>query len=285
MPTAVERLFDSFLKLDGIDGRREQAVLDNAFLKIDADLLKLSNANADTFLKFEHDPSLKLEFEVIGDAFLKLGSDFNKGATAGRLIDQFVLKLSGSPTGGSVDGASSPQADFVVLDHKIEASAMDLKLVGLDFLKLRTSPTLEAFQQKVDDIGSDFLKLGADMAADRDAFLKLGADFLKLGEAKDPTPLDLAYKELGGDMRTVGTEFGALSADFLKLGQAVQSAGDGSVTVLSDSGGAGPIGASFTTLFQDFLKLDSGLVALGGGAATLIGDLAHHPFPGGGEHD
>lgn len=46
MPTAVERLLDLFLKLDGIEGRHEQSVLNNAFLKIDSDLLKLSNANA-----------------------------------------------------------------------------------------------------------------------------------------------------------------------------------------------------------------------------------------------
>jgi hypothetical protein len=285
MPTAVERLLDSFLKLDGIGGRREQAALDNAFLKIDADLLKLSNANADNFLKIEHDRSLKLEFDVIGEAFLKLGSDFNRGATAARLVDQFVLKLSGSPTVGSVDGAPSPQADFLFLDHKLEASATDLKILGADFLKLDTSRTVEAFQHKVTGIGNDFLKLGADMAADRDAFLKLGADFLKLGAAENPSPLDLAYKELGGEMRTVGSEFDALSTDFLKLGQAMQAAGDGSVRALDASGGgAGAIGTAFTTLFHDFLKLDTGLAALGGGAATLIGDLAHHPFPGGGEH-
>ncbi len=123
MPTAVERLLDSFLKLDGIEGRHEQSVLNNAFLKIDSDLLKLSNANADTFLKLEHERSLKFEFDVIGDAFVKLAGDFSKIASAGLLIDNVVLKLAGSLTTASVEGVPNPQADFLLLDHKINTSA------------------------------------------------------------------------------------------------------------------------------------------------------------------
>ena len=45
------------------------------------------------------------------------------------------------------------------------------------------------------------MKLGGDMAANSDAFNKLGDDFLKLvGNADYPSPLDLAYKELGGEL-------------------------------------------------------------------------------------
>jgi hypothetical protein len=285
MPTAVERLLDSFLKLDGIDGRHEQSVLNDAFLKIDAAFLKLSSANADTFLKLEHERSLKLEFDVIGDAFVKLAGDFNKIASAGVLIDDLVLKLAGSPTIGSVDGVSNPQADFLLLDHKVSTSATDLKLLGADFLKLDTSPNLEEFQLKIRGIGNDFLKLGTDMAADRDAFLKLGADFLKLHDVENPSPLDLAYKELGGELQTVGMRFDALSADFIKLDQALLGNGGISNTVLTDSAnggstGPGPIGTSFMALFQDFHLLDSTLGKLGDGAATVIGDLSHKPFLG-----
>jgi hypothetical protein len=48
MPRAVERFLDSFLKLAGFDDRRGQDALNDAFVKIDSDLLKLSSANADT---------------------------------------------------------------------------------------------------------------------------------------------------------------------------------------------------------------------------------------------
>jgi hypothetical protein len=289
MPTAVERLFDSFLKLDGIDGRHEQSVLNNAFVKIDSDLLKLSSANTDTFVKIEHDRSVKLEFDVIGDAFIKLAGDFNKIASAGMLVDNLVIKLAGSPTNLLVEGAPNPQADFLLLDQKISTSATDLKILGADFIKLDTSPNLEEFQLKIRGIGNDFVKLGTDMAADSDAFLKLGADFVKLGGGENPSPLDLAYKELGGELQTVGMQFAALSTDFIKLDQALL--GNGGIVsdpVLTDSingsvAGPGPIGASFMTLFQDFHLLDTALGKVGDGAAAVIGDLIHKPFSGGHE--
>src|SRR5436853_153695 len=82
---------------------------------------------------------------------------------------------------GQVKLNTGLESDFLFLDHKIETSATDLKLIGLDFIKLHTSPSLDAFHLKLDGIGSDFFKLSADMAANSDAFHKLGADFLKLG--------------------------------------------------------------------------------------------------------
>jgi hypothetical protein len=290
MPTAVERLFDSFLKFDGIDSRHEQVALNNAFLKIDSDFLKLSSANPDTFLKLEHDHSLKVDFDVIGDAFVKLASDFNKIASAGTIIDDVVLKLAGNPTTSSVDGAPNPQADFVVLDHKLSNSATDLKILGADFLKIDGPPNLKVFESKVAGIGNDFLKLGADMAADRDAFLKLGADFLKLDNGENQSPLDLFYKELGGELKTVGMRFDALATDFLKLGQEVQAtggAGSGDVLKTSTVGtdaGPGVIGASFMTLFQDFHLLGTALDKLGDGAGGVISDLSHKTFMGDGGH-
>ena len=282
MPTAVERLFDSFLKFAGI---REQAALNDAFLKIDDDLLKLSNASADSFLKIEHERSLKIDVSVIGDAFLKLGNDFHKIDLGLRLLDDFVVKVAGVPTPGSVDGAPSLQADFVALDHKISTSATDLKLLGADFLKLDTSPTVEVFQAKIAGLGNDFLKLGADMAADRDAFLKLGADFLKLAGGDKVSPLELDYKELGGELQTVGMQFDALATDFLKLDQALHGGGGGAGRVESATGGAGAgvVGAALMTLYQDFHTLGADLAVLGDGSVTVVRDLSHQSFlaPGG----
>jgi hypothetical protein len=91
----------SFLKLTGI---RDHGALNEASLKIDDAFLKLSNANADDFLKIESSGFLKFEFEKIGDSFIKLGDDFHKISVAGEMIDQTVLKLTGAPTVTSVDG-------------------------------------------------------------------------------------------------------------------------------------------------------------------------------------
>jgi hypothetical protein len=276
MPTAVERLFDSFLKLD----RREEALLDTAFQQIGSDFLKLSGANADNFLKIEHDHSLKIDFDVIGDAFLKISSDFSHGAVAASLLDQFVLKLSGNP-----ESARGPQADFVALDHKIATSAMDLKILGTDFLKLDTARSVDALHLKIDGIGTDFLKLGDDMAADRDAFLTLGADFLKIG-GDGNSRLDMDYKTFGGDLQSVGRQFDALATDFFKLGKAVEAGGGGGAGMganASGGGGAGDIGTGFMTLFQDFHGLGTAVAELGDGSVRLLNDLLHQSLSGGGD--
>jgi len=273
MPTAVERLLDSFLKLNS----PRQDALNEAFVKIDDTLLKLSNATADDFLKIEHHRAIKGEFNVIGDAFLKLGSDFHKISIAGELIDQFTIKLTGGATNGG--GGSGDQADFLALDHKVNTTSEDLKIVGLDFLKIHTATTPDSFQLKLTGLAGDFLKLCDDMTADGDAFRSLGDDFLKLGGSTDvrSSPLDAAYKEFGGDLRLVGSQFDTLANDFNKLSQAVQA--DGSVDIginaAGGGGGAGKVGATLTLLYQDFYALGDALNTIGGAASQLIGLLSH----------
>jgi hypothetical protein len=292
MPTAVERLLDSFLKLAGFGDRREQDVLNDAFLKIDGDLLKLSSANADTFVKLEHNHALKLDFDVIGDAFIKLGRSFDHFALAGARLDDFVLKVTGATSGVfaapavAAEGAPNPQADFLKLDGTLKTSATDLKILGTDFLKLDTSPNLETFQLKIKGVSNDFLKLSGDMAANGDAFHKLGDDFLKLGgNFENPSPLDFAYKELGGELNTVGSQFGVLSTDFLNLVPAVQAGGGGGTGLTaSDSFVKLSVGLDLMTLSQDFHKLDIALGEVGDGAAAVIGDLFRQSFAVGGGH-
>jgi hypothetical protein len=288
MPTAVERFLDSFLKLAGFDGRHEQAALNDAFLKIDGDFLKLSSANSDTFVKIEHRPGLQHDFDVIGDAFIKLSHDFGKIAFAGALIDDFFLKVTAATTAelntAAAEGAPNPQADFIKMDAALKTSAADFKILGLDFNKLAKSPSLDVFQVKIAGISDDFSKLGNDMAADGNAFLKLAADFVKLGSVDNPSPLDLAYKDLGGELQTVGSQFGALSMDFFNLVPAVQAAGGGGSggTATSDAFVKLNVGLDFMALNQDFHKLDSALGAVGDGAAAVIGGLLHQSFGGSG---
>lgn len=285
MPTAVERFFDSFLKLSGFDRRQEQAALNDAFLKIDGDFLKLSDANADNFVKIEH--KVDHEFDVIGGAFIKLGEDFGKIAFAGALVDDFVLKVTQATTTevptAAADVAPSPQSDFIKWDQAMKVSGSDLKILGADFLKLNDSRNFDVFQLKIKGLTDDLVKLGNDMTANGDTFHKLGVDVAQLGNADNPSPLDLAYKELGGELQKVGTVFSALSADFLDLLPAVQVGG---------GGGAGNIAASsdiklslataFLQLNQDFIKLDSALGGVGEGAAAVIGNLFSHSSGGGG---
>src|SRR6266851_7273460 len=157
MPTAVERLLDSFLKFDTAD---EQLKLDNAFQKIDEAFLKLSSVNGDgfNFLKIEHE--LQGPFNVIGQGFLKVGIDFHKVDTAENLTGNFVVKLLGDHKIG--DLLPAVQVDFKALDLKIDAVSTDLKIVGVDFLKLDSSPNQQVFDHKVQTASVDCRKAGGD---------------------------------------------------------------------------------------------------------------------------
>jgi hypothetical protein len=268
MPTAVERLLDSFLKIEGIG--QGALKLNEAFLKIDDDLLKLSNANADNFLKIEHDVAVKIDFNVIGDAFLKLGIDFHQVDTAAHLIDNFVVKAIGD---GSVDVAHNLKIDFAAVEHDISVSSSDLKLLGLDFLKLDTSPNLERFELKLRGIGDDFVKLSHDMTADSRAFLKLAEDMRHAGGDK-VSPVD-------GALLKISSDFGVLANDFLNLNEALHGSGGGGGAGTGESGGgggAGKVGEAFMALMQDFHVLGSDLGALAHGAAEVIHDQSHPSF-------
>lgn len=275
MPTMVERFFDAFLKLQGIDNPR----LDAAFAHIDSDFLKLSTANADTLAGAEHELKIKHDFNVIGDTFRTLGRDFDRIATLAMHVDQFVIKFTstspnGGPTTSSVD-VHSPQADFLVLDQALQQSAMDLKIAGADFLKIDTARTPDDFQARARTAADDFYKLSQDMSADHKLGATLAADVGALGNVDNPSPLDLAYKELGGELMTVAQQFGNLSGDFGLLLPAVQKAAGG-------GGGAGTneLGGAFITLFQDFHLLNSDLRGIAPTAATVVNDVFHQSFTG-----
>lgn len=264
MPTAVERLLDSFLKFDTA---REQLKLDNAFLKIDEAFQKLSNVNGDgfNFLKIEHELKLHETFNVIGEGFIKLGVDFHKVDTAENLTGNFVVKLLGDHKIG--DLLPAIDQDFKFLDHKIDAVSTDLKIVGLDFLKLDSSPNQRVFDHKVQTASSDFLKLGGDTSAAGDAFIKLGEAFITLRKAGgDPKLID-AYEQFGGELVTIGQTLDTLAADFLKLGDALHGGGGG------EGDSANTIGGTLSLIYQQFHFLDQKFEALGDGSVRLISEL------------
>src|SRR5262245_53283424 len=119
MPTAVERLLDSFLAFEDRNG----AALLDAFQEIDDNLAKLLNGDPNNFLAVEHDPSVRQDFNLIGRTFLTAGHDFHIGAQAGELIDRFVLASFGFHKG---DEPPAAQSDFLALDHNLEQTATDL---------------------------------------------------------------------------------------------------------------------------------------------------------------
>jgi hypothetical protein len=277
MPTAVERLLDSFLKLTGVDDR---GALDEATLKIDDAFLTLSTASTDTFHKIENLGFIKFSFEKLGDSFIKLSDDFHKITVAEDAFGDAVLKLTGNPNGDAVGGL---RTDFAMLDHKLSATSDDLKILGTDFLKLDTAPNFADFQQKWNALGGDFHKFSGDIAAAVDAFHKVSEDFLKLSQGGDrPSPVDLAYKELGGELQSVGDTLGLVAGDFLKIGDAVAATGGagagrpGDATSATGGAGAGtpdPIGAALQLLFQHFHDLDVKLNALGDGSVRVLDSL------------
>ncbi len=137
MPTAVERLL--FLKLALVDDFAEfigahEHKIDNAFLKINSDFLKLSSATGDNFLKIEHE--LKHDFDVIGDAFHKIGQQFEVASILGDAFGKHDLKIAPG-------GLSDANTDFLKIDAALKVSGMDFKVLGTDFLKLDTSPNAE----------------------------------------------------------------------------------------------------------------------------------------------
>jgi hypothetical protein len=265
MPTAVERLLDSFLNFDT---ERQQGKLNNAFDKVDEAFLKLSSFNGDgfNFLKIEHDLKLQETFNVIGQGFVDVGIDFHKVDTALKLTDQFVIKLLGDHKIG--DLLPAIDQDFKALDQKVDAVSTDMKYDGLDFLKLDSSPNQQVFDHKVQIAVGDITKLSGDTAAAFDAFVKLGEDFNTLGRKAggDQKLLD-GYKTFGGELVTIGQTLDTLSEDLVKLGDALYGSGGG------EGKSANTIGGTLSLIYQDFHLLDAQFVKLGGGANELIGLL------------
>lgn len=83
-----------YIKFNGPGGEHAHDLLNDAFLKIDEDFLKLSNAAPDTFLKVEASHQIKENISAIGDWFYKLDAGFLKIGDVGLKIDDIVLKLT-----------------------------------------------------------------------------------------------------------------------------------------------------------------------------------------------
>ena len=83
-----------FLNFLGIGGDHTQDALNDSFLKIDTDFLKLSTApTTDAFLKIESGHKIKIAFDVIDDAFLKLSEGFHKIDSVAIELDSFAAMV------------------------------------------------------------------------------------------------------------------------------------------------------------------------------------------------
>jgi hypothetical protein len=253
MPTAVERLLDSFLTFEDRNGE----ALQGAFGKIDDNLANLLNADPQSFLKLEHDHAVHQDFNLIGRTFLTIGHDFHIAAQAGALIDNFVLKGFGLNKG---DTPPPEQTDFLALDGNLEETANDLRHTGLDFLKLTTAHDPAAFAARLDKIAGDFTELAGDLSAGGDSLGKLGADLIELGALPNPPSVQQELTDFGNELQTVAGQFHDLSQDFVQLSDATHTA-------------PGNVGLAFMALTQDFHDLGAEAAKLGVGANELLNDL------------
>jgi hypothetical protein len=274
MPTAVELKFadllETFLKLDGIDGRGEQSLLTDAFHKVDTAFLKLNGATSEDFLKLEHkyDPVT----DAIGEAFVKLSGNFGGIAELGLDLDR-LFSANGGPTKASVD-TISPSADFLKLDAALTADASDLKSFGSDFLKLDSAPTVADFLKMETALGDGSVRLATDMGDSAKFFTQLGEDFLKIAPTSvdTATPLQMEFLKLGQALEAVGNQFGPLATDFTQLSSDFYAYGGGGAGTNANGAllPAVQLGADLMTVNQDFLKLDGALHNVATPAAETV---------------
>jgi hypothetical protein len=275
-----------YVKYNGPAG---EGSFENASLDVDADLLKLSNAGGDSFLKIES--AIKHDITVIGDTFLKWSNEFIKLSDFALKIDSLVIKLTEPTTtiGSAVADAPAeggPQADFLKLDTSLKIFGGDLKLLGSDFLKLDTAPDVGALKITISDISGDFIKLGAGASDVGDTFIKLGNDLVALGTGSNNSlKLNEAYKILGGDLLKIGSAFDTVATDFLKLdqdfvtlGQPGTDLGTSLIAILDSAKHAAPgaVGADLLKLEHDFLLLNQTLAGSGPEALKLVHALVDH---------
>jgi hypothetical protein len=264
-------IFMNFLGRDAVN---------DAFLKIDADFLKLSKAGPDFLLELKG-PQIKHEISVIGGAFDKLGDAFIKLSDAALKIDDLFLKYAPPPTtvptltAASVGGdAPDPQADFLKLDAGLKLLGGDLGTAGADFVKLDKAPTYLTFKLTEVIISSDFAKVSTDTSAVGGQFGQLGDDLLKLSTGPtNSVELNNAWKVLGDEFHKISSAFDAVAVDWNKLSQdfaTLGGAGGGTNTsalvASSSSGGPSPsgqVGSDFLKLEHDFVLLSQALGASG----------------------
>ena len=253
MPTAVERLLDSFLRFADRNG----AALQAAFEDIDDNLDKLLNGDPANFLKIEHDRTVHGEFNLIGRTFLTIGQDFHIGAQAGALVDNFVLKDLGIKKS---DTPPAAQNDYLALDDNLEETAKDLKHTGLDFLKLTTAHNPGAFADRLDKIAGDFTEVAGDLSQDSTSLDKLGGDLVQLGSLPNPPSVQEALTGFGVELQTVAGQVHDLAQDFVQLSGATHNA-------------PGTVGQAFMAAMQNFQDLGAEAAKLGAGANALLHDL------------
>lgn len=274
-----------YIKFNGPGGEQTRDALNDAFLNVDEDFLKLSSATPDTFLKVEADHQIKDSVATIGGWFQKLDSEFVKISDVGLKVDDTVLKLT-QPATLSAAAVELPavQSDFLKADSDLKISASDLGAVSTDFIKLDTVPDLSALKVGELQVGTDFLKLGTDTANAGTDFTQLGNDLIALGTGPNSKEMDDTLKLLGDQVLKIGSAFDEVALDFQKLSQDFENLGGEGITTVADflksqssstsySTPTGPVGSDFLKLEQDFHVLNQDVASGFFDAGPVIGDL------------
>ena len=252
-----------FVKFDGLEGEAEHTdhkdiELGRSFEDLGGGIVRLvfaATAAEEGELKFLPAVQLKHDVQVVGDAFMNVGTSFLKLDVAQHKFDDAFIKLADpflkiTPSTNAEVPPISLASDFKVYEGDIKGAGLDFWKVSdiwkLDLKFDNTSSLGLAFQA----LSDDFLKLSTDE-------LKIGTDTLKISKQIDSRALGDAFIKWGEDTLKLSDEYKILSADFQKLAQ------DFTPVTITDA--ASVQGAP--------LKLDQAIVANAGDFLKLAVDL------------
>jgi type VI protein secretion system component Hcp len=268
-----------FIKFDGIEGEASQ--VDRRWDQLGDGLEDLGDGFARLVQDGTLAPSpvveLKHDDAVITSDFHKIGLDYLKVEAAQHKIDATEIVIAktldkSSPTLFSDTGGPPPLAS------DLQAYEADLKLTGLDFIKLASDLKGGA---PAETISLDFNSIKIDYQKQSDDALKIGDDFIKLSAVAGDLKLNglsdafLKYGEdtvkLGNDDLKISTDFQKISADFSSqtFGGAISTELKFNQVVLQNPD-------DFIKLAGDLKLLDADLLAVGDDTHKIADAVADH---------
>jgi hypothetical protein len=233
--------------------------LGDSFADLGGGFVKLVDAATDE-LKIgpSSDNKLALEFKhaenVVAHDFLKIGLDFLKVDVPLHKFDDGIVKLTDEflKITPSTEGDNPLAAEFL----KFEG---DLKLTGLDFLKLAADLKSDA---PTETLSLDFAKLQFDYKEQSSDGLSIGETFQKISIQIDSFPLADAFHKFGDDFIKFGNDSLTTAVDWNKLSRDLAPTTDSPEAMTLDRTIA-QHPEDFLSLVPDFHKLDTDLSSLG----------------------
>jgi hypothetical protein len=254
-------IFFDFERLEGESEQVDHGLdrLGDSFADLSGGLVKLVDAATDEVTigaSFDNNPALEFKHaeNLVAHDFLKVGLDFFKADGALHKFDDGIVKLTDEflKITPSTEGGNPLAPDFL----KYEA---DLKLTGLDFLKLAADLKSDA---PTETLSLDFARLQFDYKEQSSDALAIGEDFLKISAEINSVSLADAFHKFGDDFLKLGNDSLTTAVDWNKLSRDLVPTTDALVS--NTFGGAiAQHPGDVLGLAADFLKLNTDLGGLG----------------------